>query len=169
MSRHLFHAVAIKPKGVRELKFAAFSFHIFAVDAAQARAALDARLTFGPLHIDLYEVASDRGAIGAVVLSDSVGMWSAERLAEARGLPQRETPVRTAAPSTRKLGEVQLEVLKTLRRNGRYPVGWEWDTESGTRRVLEKLRLRCLVDFVDDVYTVNAAGAAACESARESA
>jgi hypothetical protein len=55
------------------------------------------------------------------------------------------------ASSTRKfppLGEIQKDLLRSLREHGKwYPLGgWVWDTTSGTRRRLDGLVARGLVE-----------------------
>ena len=165
VSRRLFHAVAVKPKGMRELKYAAFNYHVFACDVEQARAALDERLTFVPLHVRVTEVPSDDG-IRPLVLGNSIAMWTPARLREAQGEPEVVAAApRAPALSSRKLRDTQLRVLQALQNHGKYPAAWEWGTPSGTRAVLEGLRQRCLVDLHDGVYTVSAAGEAACMAA----
>jgi len=64
----------------------------------------------------------------------------------------------------RPLGEVQLGCLDALERVGKFPGAWKWDTMSGTRRVLDTLVNRGLVDRLDygvpryGRYTINDAG-----------
>jgi hypothetical protein len=50
------------------------------------------------------------------------------------------------AQSRRKLGRVQVAVLKALLERGSYPGGWLWNNQSGTVKILESLHKRGLVE-----------------------
>ena len=59
------------------------------------------------------------------------------------------------------LGKTQVHVLRTLKNHESWSrwSGWVWDTQSGTRRVLESLVKRGLVDHRESgEYVVSTAG-----------
>lgn len=72
--------------------------------------------------------------------------------------------------SNRKLGQLQMNVLQSLKQHGTYPGGWIWGSASATERTLESLVQRCLVNktMVGKVaeFTLNAQGLAAIEAAK---
>lgn len=87
-------------------------------------------------------------------------------LRQMKGLPEPKTkPAPERKLSTRKLGDTQLSVLKSLHEHGGWPGGWVWNTDAGTARIIESLYQRCLVERADPKrpgdygrYTINAEG-----------
>lgn len=78
----------------------------------------------------------------------------------------RPEPVRLApaALARRPLSKVQEAVLGCLNRTGPFPGGWVWGSSSGTRRTVESLHKRDLVDLREGRYFINNAGRAAIEA-----
>ena len=58
----------------------------------------------------------------------------------------------------RELGHVQKDVLEMLRRNGVWSDSWlcrwMWDTPSGTKKIMDSLVKRGLVEEKLEVYTI---------------
>jgi hypothetical protein len=87
-------------------------------------------------------------------------------------LPEKKVKPAPAL-SDRPLGDTQLNVLRALRdHQGRWhsSCGWYWSTDSGTRRILETLVQRCLVDKEGEgyraTYTINRSGLEALKQGR---
>ena len=61
-----------------------------------------------------------------------------------------------------KIGKLQKELLRCLKENGCWKIdnynSWNWDTFSNTKRILESLRKKGLVDFKEKTFTSNKSG-----------
>jgi hypothetical protein len=99
------------------------------------------------------------------IQADNYGTLTPGEFDRLRGIQPAPPKVRTPKPTTRVLGEIQREVLKSLKgHSGWGPnCGWIWSTPSKTAQLMESLRLRCLVDFNNGTYTINERGLQALE------
>lgn len=76
--------------------------------------------------------------------------------------PPPKKPKSEPALNVSGLGKKQLSVLHSLREHKGWTVGcgWYWDTPSNTRRLMDGLVQRCLVNLKDGKYTINEHGLA---------
>jgi hypothetical protein len=58
-----------------------------------------------------------------------------------------------SAASKVRLGKIQKQVLRALIEHGRYPGAWLWDTHSNTKRILDRLVEKGVVEYDDRPLT----------------
>lgn len=162
--RKVYECWVYDPLVPGRMKHAVHRYYVLAKDLPRAKQALVGHYELTKEHVvrgRLYDERDD--GKGAIIMSDHwANFITKDEMALIKGEPAKPVPkVREPKPSTKPLGENQAYILHSLVR-GPYPgSGWLWDTPSGTVRLLEGLRLRCLVDLKDGVYSINNAGRAA--------
>jgi hypothetical protein len=90
--------------------------------------------------------------------------FTKDEVRQMKGLskPEARAP-KPRALSDRPLGETQRSVLCSVREHGSWSIncGWYWNNDSGTRKILDSLYQRCLVDRSEGrspTYTINDEG-----------
>ena len=167
--RKVFECWVYDPLVPGRMKHAVHRYYVLAKTLEAAKTALVNHYELTGEHVVRGRLFDDRDdGTGEIIMSDHWAIFiTKDEMAKVRGEAPKPAPkVKEPKPSTKPLGENQESILHSLVR-GPYPgSGWLWDTPSGTVRLLEGLRLRCLVDLNNGVYSINDAGRAAIEAGR---
>lgn len=162
--RKIYECWVYDPIVPGRMKHTVHRFYVLATSLPKAKQALIDWRELTNMHVvrgRLFDEQDDGS--GEIIMSDHwANFITKDEMAKVKGEPEKPArKPREPKTSTKPLGENQGYILQSLIR-GSYPnSGWLWDTPSGTVRLLEGLRLRCLVDLTDGIYTINEAGRAA--------
>lgn len=164
-SAQIFDIIVIDPLRRNQRKHLAKGYTVLAPSAEAASKYVRERFDLGEEH--LIQVAGQKeydGVTPLLVHNVRVYSYSKEYVARLRGetLPEKKARLKSAFRATR-LGNVQKDVLASVKEHGGYPGGWMWDTPSHTVRVLDSLVKRGLVDLKAGNYKLNEAGNALLE------
>lgn len=154
MSTKLYRITVILEKPSWQRTHTSIGYLVMADSPEDAKQQLQDQLNKQQKAVELIGDAQEWGNFYPV----HYGSCSTAEVARLKGVKPVEKPKKEPKLSDKPLGETQKSVLRSLQEHGKWPGRWVWDSNSGTERVLESLRLRCLVDLNDGVYTVNEEG-----------
>lgn len=168
---HVYSVTAVLPRFARAAKHTCTTHLVLAQDEAQALEATK-RVRGSAQGVQYLVELHKSGPEGEPLVLATIGhtLRTPQEVAKLLGQPAPAAPPAPKAPalSTKRLGVVQFQVLRSFQR-GPFPHGgWVWETSSRTRAIAEALYQRNLLDKVRDKligeqFSLNAAGRQALE------
>lgn len=158
--KKVFDVWVFDPIRLGQLKHCCHTYFVIAENSDSAEQAVRLEKELRKEHFVRVKASYKIDGDTPIVLNGGhISYYTKDQLARVRGEPARAPkPERRPTLSDKPLGTVQRNVLTSLAGSPYPSGGWMWDTPSGTVRILETLRMRCLVNLAGGNYTINKAG-----------
>ena len=153
---NVYRVIAVKAKRPFERKHTCFHYKVLANDIEEAQDVIRDRFPDADLIQARLQFTESTGPL---VFDNGITMLEPAILRRLKGESEPpKPPAREPKPSKRPLTDRQQSVLRSTANTGYPDGGWLYDTHSGTVRILESLRMRCLVEKSGHKYTVTDEG-----------